>query len=598
MTLAEEFLKRFRGRDDVIAVATQSGFAPHWFETGESLRPEWFADAHLSGRRCLGFYLMTPEEKVFCSCVDFDNKPSQPDPLWQSKAEQVYYFLTSVGLDSLVEISQSGTAAHVWLFFEGALDAWLVRGFWKAVAKHLETSFTEIYPRQDHLKEDGVGSLVRFPLWNQSRFVDVERDWAEMDPAEAIAACRVCTHFEIADIGGRLLGGRIEPEPRTDGLPSRVQQLVTRKHTLIGRRWSGDTSGLKDPSRSAVAQSIACELVRLYVPTSEVEMALRQWCLEHDYDKGQRDDWVQATVVKAYEFVVSRTEAKSRDTTTMLDSCHHYLDVVANGVSPHVASGIAALDTSIDGVSHGEVCVIAARPGHGKTALALQWLDEAASRGVPCLMVSEEMSALQLGKRSLLRITDYDERDWRAQVSEIREEVDQHYNEHAPIYVVENCNSVERLEAVLDQFVSIHGVRLAAVDYLQLIGGRDVNRYEVVTEVSRRLKQAASRNDVALLVLSQVNREIDKRDQRRPKLSDLRESGQIEQDADLVMFLQWPNRFDSSVPKDLYRIFVAKRRNGPIRTAEIETSFDDSRQTVGQRRYSEFDEYNEQGAFK
>jgi replicative DNA helicase len=196
-------------------------------------------------------------------------------------------------------------------------------------------------------------------------------------------------------------------------------------------------------------------------------------------------------------------------------------------------------------------------------------------------MLSEEMSALQLGKRSLLRISDFDEEDWRSNVSQVRGEVDRHYRETSPIYVVENCNSVESLEAVLDQFVSIHGVRLAAVDYLQLLGGRDVNRYEVVTEVSRRLKQAARRNDVALLVLSQVNREIDKRDQRRPKLSDLRESGQIEQDADLVMFLQWPNRFDNSVAKDVYRIFVAKRRNGPIRAAEIETSFDDSRQTVG-----------------
>jgi hypothetical protein len=352
MKLAEQLLKRFRGRADVVAVANGTGFAPHQLEEGQCLKPSWLESNHLSGKRCLGFYLMTPDDKVHCSCVDIDNKESQPDPAWRAKAEQVYYYLASAGLSPLVEISQSGAAAHVWLFFDTALDAWLVRGFWKVVAKRLETSFAEIYPRQDQLKEDGIGNLVHYPLWDKSRFVDVEHDWSELDPIEALENCQLCTHFEIADIGGRLSGGRIKPEPAAGGISNRVQQLIGRTHTLLGRRWSGDTTGLNDSSRSAIAQSIACELVRVYVPTGEVEAAIRKWCCENRYDKGVRDDWVESTVSKAYEFVISRTEAKSRDTTTMLDSCHHYLDVVDKGVSPHVSSGIAALDASIDGVAY------------------------------------------------------------------------------------------------------------------------------------------------------------------------------------------------------------------------------------------------------
>ncbi len=150
------------------------------------------------------------------------------------------------------------------------------------------------------------------------------------------------------------------------------------------------------------------------------------------------------------------------------------------------------------------------------------------------------------------------------------------------MYLLNGCGTIERVEEIIDQFVSLHGVGIVAVDYLQLLTSRQgSDRYEVVTEISRRIKRCAGRNRIPILALCQLNREVEKRTDNEPKLSDLRESGQIEQDADLVLFTQWPHKFDTSMPPHMYRIYCAKRRNGPIRTARIETTFDPNRQTIG-----------------
>src|SRR5262249_15149849 len=161
----------------------------------------------------------------------------------------------------------------------------------------------------------------------------------------------------------------------------------------------------------------------------------------------------------------------------------------------------------------------------------------AAKRGTRCLVLSEEMATAELGKRAIHSITTLPEEHWGPEtVGVLRGEVDTHYADRADIFVVENCNTIDRAEDVIDQCCSAHGVKLVVVDYLQLLGGRGLRRYEQVSDVSRRLKQAARRNGCALLALSQLNREVENREGKDPKLSDLRDSGQLEQDADLVLF--------------------------------------------------------------
>lgn len=589
---ARLLLNAFRGREDHVAVANEKGFAPQ--KLPSPMKPEWLQTRHLGKEKCLGFYLMTPESKVWCSCVDFDNKPTSPDPDWQGKVSTVALWLIKAGLCPLAEISASGNGAHVWLFFEEPTPAWMVRGFWRVVEKQTGVPFREIYPRQDQLDGKGLGNLVRYPLWNQSRFVDIEGDWETVPPIEALATIRRTTGSELKELAFSL-GQTIHQEPpRPRGpattstvadaeLPPRVKDRLDRKpHSFLARRWRGDRQGMKDNSTSALVLSIACELVRQYVPTAEIEAALRYWCSENDYPKGSEDRALSRCLGQAYEFVLSRIEEASATSALMRDCCHAYIDRIDRGEVIHVGSGIADLDSSIQGAAPGEMVVIGARPSHGKSAFALQWLDHAASQGLPGLMVSEEMSNTELGKRALLSITDLEEMAWdRNTVDFLRRDVDDHYQPRAPIHVVENCNSIDRVEDVIDQFCGVHGVKLVAVDYLQLLGSRKNSRYEEVTDISKRLKQAAKRNGISLLVLCQLNRDIENRSSFEPKLRDLRDSGQIEQDADLILFLQYPFMYDPTADPRLFFVHAAKRRNGEIKQRQVKLSFQRERQSFG-----------------
>jgi replicative DNA helicase len=557
------------------------------------MKPAWM-DRHLGGDQPLAFYLLDQASRVWCTCVDFDNKADNPDPDWQAKGEKLHLWLGQGGLFPLVEISQSGKAAHVWLFFEEPTEAWIPRAFWRNAAKKLDILFREVYPRQDRHTGKGFGNAVRYPLWNLSRFVDPESDWATIDPIKALEGIKRTSAAELKALAYEL-AMEMKPEEEGSGryqslaatmpdgeLPPRVKARLSREGTLLYKRWHGDRTGMKDESNSALVVSIACELVRQLVPTPEIAAAIRYWCRERAYEKGESDRAISRALSVAYEYVFQRKEEGSANTTEMKEACHAYINTLERGQPAYVPSGVAALDNSVDGIAWGEMAVIAARPGHGKSALALQWLDYAASQGTPCLILSEEMSVLELGKRALTSLTKWHPSNWEGEViTLLRQDVDRHYQGRAPIYVVESCNSIDRAEDVIDGMCSDKAVRLVAVDYLQLLGARGQKRYEQVTDVSRRLKQAAQRNGCALIACCQVNREVEGRTDNKYCLADLRDSGSIEQDADLVLFLKWSKMFDESMPETEYHIFVAKRRNGPIRKRDILTDFFPERQHIG-----------------
>lgn len=580
MNLAERILQLFKGRPDCVAVPNGPGFRPHQLD--EPMRPEWLDD-HLGGKRCLGFYLMTEDSRVWCTAVDFDNKPDNPDEQWQEKTEAIYYELVGLGLDPLVEISQSGCAAHVWLFLEKATPAATVRKFWYAAAESADVSLVEVYPRQDRLSGKGLGNLIRYPLFSFSRFVCVESDWEPLDAMVALQGASPVSGATLAELTFRLTGkpaGESTEEAGSWQVSRRVDALIGKQFTLLGRRWRGDMDGLNDKSRSALVQSIACELVRNYVPTGEIEAAIRHWCDANAYDKGGRDDWVAGTVQRAYEFLAEKPIDRT-DTWTMEDAASQYVREIREGIPPCYGTGIDEVDRSIDGVAPGEMCVVAARPSHGKTAFGMQWVDYAAVKGTPCLLISEEMSKRELGKRALLHISELDAETWGGQEDRLADQVREHYAYRAKVYGVESAQNIDAVEKLVDHYVYAHGVKLVAVDYLQLLGSEHAARYDSVTDISRRLKQIASRLSVAMVVLCQLNREVEKRVQHEPQLSDLRESGQIEQDADLVLMLQWVCRYDAKEDPNKYRVWCSKRRNGPIRTPLVETEFYPERQKFG-----------------
>lgn len=593
--LAEQLAKVFRGRGDKIAVADGNAFHPE----DCTAHAERIEAEHLAGVRCLGFYLLDEESHCYVSCADFDNKPDRPDPLWREKAERVYFLLANVGLSPLVEVSQSGDAAHVWLSFREPVPAWLARAFWRAVSSKLELPIPEVYPRQDTLAKGGLGNLVRYPLWNQSRFVDVESDWETIVPAEALSSAARTDVGSLRLYGWELCGSELRPEATAvvetdDGvLPARVHEKLKKPHTLLSRRWFGDTFGMNDPSKSALVQAIACELVRAYVPTAEICAALRVWCKSFGYEKGEREDWIERTTSKAYDFVFHRLEQKSAECSTLETAAIDYLESIRSGTCSAVKSGIPDLDASIEGVGFGEVAIVAGLPGHGKTALAMQWILSAAGEGMPGLILSEEMSRIALGKRVVQVSTAVHEEHWREHLDAVAGHVRTLFQDRALIRVREQCGTIDRAEELIDQHCQVDGVRIVAIDYLQLLGSRHGKRYEDVSEVSRRLKQAAARNGCAMLVCCQLNREINKRQNFEPRNSDLRESGQIEQDADLILFAQWPYRLQCDYQDESeYRIYCTKRRNGPVNSPVVITTWNPERQIVGWSPELEADAYS------
>jgi hypothetical protein len=337
--LAQLLYQLFRGRQNDLLVG-DAGAMRHE-QVGAPLRPERIRDEHLAQHKCLGVYPILDSGTVYFSAADFDSKPSRPDPDWRSKVELVYMRLKQLQLFPLAEISQSGQGAHLWLFHV-EIAAWIVRRAWRLVFEDVGISQPEIFPRQDSLAAGKIGNAIRLPLFGKSRFVDIEHNWRTTPP---LVALQSITRTSLADLqsAAARLGydistpperKRTSPRLTTDvSLPSCVTQLVNANpNGLLARRWRGETAGMHDSSRSAIAFSIAVLLIRAYVPTVEIEDALRGWCDSIGYHKGSKSDWIDLTIQNAYDQVFSdhiqllrsRIQAKlPKNTPRAIRSAHH-----------------------------------------------------------------------------------------------------------------------------------------------------------------------------------------------------------------------------------------------------------------------------------
>jgi replicative DNA helicase len=237
-----------------------------------------------------------------------------------------------------------------------------------------------------------------------------------------------------------------------------------------------------------------------------------------------------------------------------------------------VATGFADLDQLTGGLQRSDLIIVAARPSMGKTAFALGVAYGAAlQHGKTVGIFSMEMSAEQLVQRLLatetgvdshrLRLGQINDNEWdrisRAfgRLSEANIFID----DSAAAGIMDIRSKARRLQAE-------HGVDLIIVDYLQLMSGRRTeNRVQEISEISRGLKGLARELNIPVVALSQLSRAVETRSDHRPMLSDLRESGSIEQDADIVMFIYREEKYDeTSDKKGIAEIMVAKHRNGPV----------------------------------
>ncbi|HMD42980.1 MAG TPA: replicative DNA helicase [Candidatus Acidoferrum sp.] len=238
-----------------------------------------------------------------------------------------------------------------------------------------------------------------------------------------------------------------------------------------------------------------------------------------------------------------------------------------------ISTGYGELDKLLSGLQPSELIILAARPSQGKTALALNLAENIAiRRGLPVAVFSLEMSKESLLQRLVASVAQIDAHkfrsghlsrdDWR-KMTEVLGSISQ-----APLWIDDaGSTSVLEIGAKARRLKRDKGLSLLVVDYLQLITGRGrfSSRQEEVSSISRGLKGLAKELQIPVLVLSQLTR-APEREERGPQLSDLRESGAIEQDADVVMFIYRPNFFNlNATPeeRDMADILIAKQRNGP-----------------------------------
>ncbi len=238
-----------------------------------------------------------------------------------------------------------------------------------------------------------------------------------------------------------------------------------------------------------------------------------------------------------------------------------------------ISTGYNEFDKLTAGLQPGDLVIVAGRPSMGKTTLAVNMAENAAiGSKVPTAIFSMEMPAQQLAFRMIsslgrvdqthLRTGNFPDEDW----SRINTSVQ--LMSEAPIFIDDTPSlSPGEIRARARRLQREHGLGLIVVDYLQLmqVPGNKENRATEISEISRGLKALAKELACPVIALSQLNRSVEQRTDKRPVMSDLRESGAIEQDADLILFIYREEVYNQDTPrKGIADIAIAKQRNGPI----------------------------------
>lgn len=229
-------------------------------------------------------------------------------------------------------------------------------------------------------------------------------------------------------------------------------------------------------------------------------------------------------------------------------------------------------DDMTGGLQPGELIIIAARPSMGKTTFALNLTERVSVHGAGIAFFSLEMSNQQVIQNMLCNRSQIDGSAMRKgritdqQYKRLQEEAAKLYE--TPIFVDDTPGiSITQLRAKARRLKQKHNISMVCVDYLQLMtgGGRFESRQQEISAISRGLKSIARELSVPVIALSQLNRDVENRDDHRPRMSDLRESGAIEQDADVILLLHRDDYFNPTEENaGLAQVIIAKQRNGPV----------------------------------
>ena len=243
-----------------------------------------------------------------------------------------------------------------------------------------------------------------------------------------------------------------------------------------------------------------------------------------------------------------------------------------------IPTGFTDLDYKLTGLHPSQLLIVAARPAMGKTAFVLNIAQHVAFRqNVPVAIFSLEMSKEQLVTRlmsmeamidsQLIRTGELEDQDWEKLMESAA------VIGHSPLIIDDTPGlTIAEIRSKCRRYKQAQGVGLVIIDYLQLMAGngKSESRQQEISEISRSLKALAREIDAPIIALSQLNRAVDSRTDHKPVLSDLRESGSIEQDADVIMFIYRDDYYNPDTEKkNLAEIIVAKQRSGSTRSIEL-----------------------------
>lgn len=243
-----------------------------------------------------------------------------------------------------------------------------------------------------------------------------------------------------------------------------------------------------------------------------------------------------------------------------------------------VPTGLARLDAYTDGFQPGQLVILAARPSMGKTAIALNILEYATlAASVPALMVSLEMTTTELGERMIVArsgVSNHKFKDPSLLTVQEKGQIAQAMSEwqDSQAYIDDgHARTVLDILSNARRMKAKHNIGLLLIDYLQLIiPSEGANRQEQVAAISRGLKALARELKIPVVCLSQLNRLTETREEKRPRMADLRESGAIENDADLILLLHRPDYYDPNDKPGYAEFIVAKNRNGATGSVDLQ----------------------------
>lgn len=248
------------------------------------------------------------------------------------------------------------------------------------------------------------------------------------------------------------------------------------------------------------------------------------------------------------------------------------------GTIQGLATGFHDLDRVLSGLHKGDLIIVAARPSMGKTAFALNISSNVINNDKTVVIFSLEMSSSQLIDRLICSIGNINSHSYRS-----GDLMDSDFDKYAQtlsslsgkkLFIDDKPNmTVSEIKAKCRKIKRNHGLDLVIIDYLQQIqseSDKNINRNEEIGQISRSLKIMARELDVPVIVLSQLSRAVEQRQDKRPMLSDLRDSGSIEQDADVVAFLYRDDYYNEETEKkNIAEVIISKHRNGPVGKVEL-----------------------------